>query len=108
MNAILPYLLWGLFFGLVIALSISVAKQKIFIGLSYSAALFSSIMMWFSPTMYASGARVFMCASVLLLINLFLLYQQIQENGSQHANKRIVFYACFIPVINLFCVLFLN
>lgn len=108
MNAILPYLLWGLFFGLVIALSISVAKQKIFIGLSYSAALFSSIMMWFSPTMYASGARVFMCASVFLLINLFLLYQQIQENVSQHANKQLVFYACFIPVINLFCVLFLN
>ncbi|MBO0473575.1 hypothetical protein IGL98_002624 [Enterococcus sp. DIV0840] len=108
LNAVLPYIVWGLFFGLVAALSISVSKQKIFIGLSYSAALFSSILMWFSPTMYASGARVFMCSSIFLLVILFILYQQVQASGSQNEKKRLLFYGCFIPVINFMFVLFLN
>lgn len=108
LHAVLPYLLWGVFFGFIIALSISVAKQKIFISLSYSAALFSSIMLWFSPTMYASGARVFMCSSIFLLIILFILYQQVLANSNQNEKKRWLFYACFIPALNLLFVLLLK
>lgn len=95
LNAVLPYIVWGLFFGLVAALSISVSKQKIFIGLSYGAALFSSVLMWFSPTMYASGARVLMCSSVFLLIILFILYQQAQASGSQNEKKRVTVLRLF-------------
>lgn len=107
-GAILPYLLWTGFFVLVIGFSLSIAKQKVFIGLSYSASLLSSMLMWFSPTMYASGARVFMCSSVFLLIILFLLYQQFRAVNEENKNKQLLFYACFIPGINLFSVLFLR
>lgn len=108
LNAVSPYLLWGVFFFLIMAFSISVVAHKIFIGLSYSAALFSSMLMWFSPTMYASGARVFMSSSIFLLIILFILYQQVQASGSQNEKRQRLFYACFIPTINLVFVLFLN
>lgn len=108
LSAIAPYLLWGGFFGLIIALSLSVAKQKVFIGLGYAAALLSSVLLWFSPTMYASGARVFMCSSVFMLLILFILYQQIIANSSPNRKKQLLFYACFIPVINLLSVLFLS
>lgn len=106
-NSLAPYMLWGIFFGLIVTLSIRIAEQKVFIGLSYSAALFSSILMWFSPTMYASGARVLMCASIFLIIILFLLYQQALTKVNQYGKNRLLFYAGFIPVINLLCVLFL-
>ena len=108
LNAVVPYLLWGLFFGLIIGLSLSVAKQKIFIGLSYGAALLSSVLLWFSPTMFASGARVFMCSSIFLLFILFILYQQAIASSNSNKNNRLLLYACFIPVINLLSVLFLN
>ncbi|WP_086313922.1 hypothetical protein A5821_001471 [Enterococcus sp. 7F3_DIV0205] len=105
LTPLLPYLLWAVFFGLVISFSISVAKQKIFIGLSYSAALFSSLLMCFSPTMYASGARVFLCSSIFLLMISFILYQQVLVHRTQDENRRLLFYACFVPVINFLCVL---
>ncbi|MBO0470869.1 hypothetical protein JZO66_09950 [Enterococcus sp. DIV0242_7C1] len=107
LGAVAPFVLWGLFFLLVIVCSITVSEQKIFLGLSYCAAVFSSMIMWFSPTMYASGARVFMCASVFLIINLYLLYQQLLKTKGKEAEWKISVYACFLPAINLLFVLFL-
>ena len=100
-SSLLPYALWGLFFALVITLSISVAERKVFIGLSYCAAVFASVMLWFSPTMYASGARVFMCSSIFLIIILYILYQQTIENKNFKEKNQFLFYACFIPALNL-------
>ncbi|MTD42414.1 hypothetical protein GIX45_28065 [Erwinia sp. CPCC 100877] len=100
-SSLLPYVLWGSLFGLVIVVSILVAEKKVFIGLSYCAALFAAAMLWFSPTMYASGARVFMCSSIFLIIILYILYQQTLENKNIKAKNQFLFYACFIPALNL-------
>ncbi|MFD2306487.1 DUF6056 family protein [Enterococcus termitis] len=105
-NAVLPFMLWGVFFGLIIAYSLSVAEKKVFLGLSYSAALFSSMLMWFSPTMYASGSRVLMCASVFLIINLYLLYQQLLTKKQESSRRHLLMYACFFPLVNLIFAVF--
>jgi hypothetical protein len=107
-NAAAPYVLWLLFFGLIIALSITVTQEKIFVSLSYMAALLASVLMWLSPTMYASGARVFMCSSIFLIIILYRLYQQFTAKCTLKQQAYVYFYGCFIPVIHLLFVLLLR
>ncbi|MBO0445510.1 hypothetical protein JZO78_04070 [Enterococcus ureilyticus] len=83
------------------------ASYKIFSLLCMIAALFSIIMLWFSPTLFASGSRVFVCAGVLFLIVAFDLVNKKISESKISKNMLLVMLAIY-PIFNLILPLLLG
>lgn len=79
LNYLCPFILWTLFFSILIICILSNTDYPIFISLCFLAAFTSCILMFFSPTIYASGPRVFNCFGLILSIISFYLFQKIIE-----------------------------
>lgn len=97
-------------FLLFIVAAISVYKSasyKRFSLLCMIAALLSIIMLWFSPTLFASGSRVFVCAGVLLLIVAFDLVNKKINDGNIPKNILLMLLAIY-PLFNLLLPLLLG
>ncbi|OZQ92339.1 DUF6056 family protein [Paenibacillus sp. VTT E-133291] len=95
--ALIPYVFWTIFTALLCVLIIKLSQQKIFIFLALSAAAFSLVVMFFSPTIYASGNRVLAVSSIILtLITAKLILDRQLITTKYH----LVLLGC-LPVLNL-------
>jgi hypothetical protein len=100
--AIFPYLFWFIFGILLVYLIINISKRKIFVLFCFAAAIATLMVMFFSPTIYASGNRVITVASVLLAV---IAMGEIVE--SKLINK--TFYLCIFglfPLLNVSLMLY--
>ncbi|SBO16357.1 DUF6056 family protein [Carnobacterium divergens] len=77
---VLPFVLWTFFFGILILCILKSVDHPIFIGLCFLAALTSCILMFFSPTIVASGPRVLNCFGLILsLVSVYLFHQIVEK-----------------------------
>lgn len=108
-KAILPFIVWGIFLLVLFVAIIVTLDNKIFAALLLAASVLSSLIMWLSPTMYASGTRVFLCSGFFLGLVLYqLLNQQIKM---YHDNKRKMICLSMVaifPVLNLIISIYVN
>ncbi|MGX7418983.1 DUF6056 family protein [Carnobacterium gallinarum] len=91
-----PYVIWTLFIGLLIYASVKASGKQILVSLCYLAGILSSMLMFLSPTIYASGTRVFNVLGVTLAIIAYILLIKIQERIS---NKNRVFEVILLAII---------
>lgn len=76
------------------------ATYKKFSLLCMIASLFSIIMLWFSPTLFASGSRVFVCAGVLFIIVAYDLVNK-KINDIQIPKNMLLIMLAIYPIFNL-------
>lgn len=74
---IFPFIVWTMFLTHMIYTSCKVSKYPLFTFLCYLAGILSCVLMFFSPTIYASGPRVLSSLMLFLIIISFNLLQQI-------------------------------
>lgn len=99
--ALIPYLFWSAFSILLIILVVKKSENKYFILLCFLALIASIAVMFFSPTIYASGRRVLTVSSVLfsLIIVHFLINHKMLDN-------KLCFWGfSIIPIINVISIL---
>ncbi len=94
--AFIPYLFWTIFILLLFYLILSVSNHKIFHALCFAASICTMVIMFFSPTIYASGPRTLVVGSVLLIIIGVTLIQEYKLIG----NKLSVIIFCCLPFLN--------
>lgn len=81
-----PYVFWSVILMCIILCSCLVSDKPMFIFCCYLAGLCSCVIMFFSPTIYASGPRVFNCLVVFLVLISFTLFQKcIQQKNESPA-----------------------
>lgn len=73
------------------------AKEKVTLSLTYLAGIASEAIMYFSPTMYASGARVYYLTDLLYVFIISVLFLQLRER------RNIVFWLVLALGILHFC-----
>lgn len=89
------YIFWSVFLALLIYF---LAKKGGFIYVvAFLAALCSLVMMWFSPTIYASGHRTLMVTAVIMTI----LTLALTKNQNHRIYIAIAFCAAAINMVNL-------
>ncbi len=101
--AITPYLFWSLFTGMLCFILILVSNNRKLVILCLLASIASMSVMFFSPTIYASGNRTLTVSAVLL--GLIITNLIIDLNFKNRRYFFILF--CSLPLINIFA-LFLN
>ncbi|MFB3161106.1 DUF6056 family protein [Neobacillus sp. 179-J 1A1 HS] len=95
--ALIPYLFWSAFSLILIILVVRKSENRFFILLCFLGLIASIAVMFFSPTIYASGRRVLTVGSVLFsLINIYFLIKHKMLD-----NKLGLLVYSIIPVINL-------
>lgn len=102
---LIPYLFWSGFLLLLLSNIMLVAAQPIFLALCCAAALLSSMIMWFSPTIYGSGNRVFAAMAILLIVVVLSLIKQLFQRYPQYQTQ-IYQLLLVLPVINYLSHLF--
>ncbi|WP_057874302.1 DUF6056 family protein [Loigolactobacillus rennini] len=104
-QGITVYALFSLFLILLLWNMMLVVDQPIFLLLCCLAALLSSMIMWFSPTIYASGTRVLVCPAIFLLVVALVLLKQVLH---QYSNKTTWIFQLLLvlPLFNYFTHLF--
>ncbi|MFP3122211.1 DUF6056 family protein [Ectobacillus funiculus] len=95
--AILPYVWWTLYSVLLVYVVIVQSENKLFITLCLLAAIAAICVIFFSPTIYASGNRVLGVSAVLL--SLVTVYTILRKNII-HNVFQLIIYSC-IPFINI-------
>lgn len=90
------YLFWSLYMAVILYSLFKVDKRKIFYLLILSAGIFSMLLMWVSPTMYASANRVLLVCSIFLVI----LINKLRIDSGLEIKKHLLIYSVF-PVINM-------
>jgi hypothetical protein len=95
-HAIFPYIFWTGFSFLLLYLILIKTKQKVFVFLCLAAALSTFVMMFFSPTIYASGTRTLTVGSVLISIVILTL---IFEFNLEKSKLSYLIFAC-LPLLN--------
>lgn len=101
--SLFPYVIWGMFFIGIIACSLTVVENRVFIALCYLAGLLSCVILFFSPTIYVSGLRVFNCLGIFLTIIIFNLINSIlklKNNNSKDENYALLLMSIY-PFLNL-------
>lgn len=76
--ALLPYVFWTVYSLLLCYLIIKNGKHKIFLALCLIATVLALVVIFFSPTIFASGHRVLAVSSVLLSI--VIMYTILRNN----------------------------
>lgn len=108
---LIPYIFWTYFFVILIINIMTVSNHPVISLLCFMATVLSCILMWFSPTIYASGPRTFVCAAILLIFVALDLFKQLSETYSGK-NKWIYSLLLILPsfnyIINLLNTLFLS
>ncbi|WP_149095630.1 DUF6056 family protein [Paenibacillus terrae] len=66
--ALVPYVFWSIYAFCLAYVLFKLSPNKAFTFFCLTAALFSMIVMFFSPTIYASGSRVLSVSAVLFII----------------------------------------
>lgn len=95
--AVFPYAFWTLFSICLIILILKKSKHPFLIFLCLAAAVTTLIMMFFSPTIYASIERPLVVGSVLLS---FVTIRLMIENEFLKNKLNIIILSCF-PFLNL-------
>lgn len=98
--AVFPYVMWLTFYILCITISIIVAKNKILISLCYTAGICACMIMFFSPTILASGPRVLFCFGIFLSIIAFYLLDMLLKETKLHSYYLILL--SIFPILNFF------
>jgi hypothetical protein len=101
--ALVPYLFWTSFCLLLAYLVIKKGENKVFLTLCLLATLSALVVLFFSPTIFASGDRVLAVSSVLLSI--LVVYTILKNNLLQGYLAFILFAG--LPVAN-FVIFFSN
>lgn len=99
--AIIPYLFWA-GYGILLTYNILLeSEHKFFTFLCLAAALCTFCVMFFSPTIYASGSRTLAVGCTLIIIVVMNLLQQFDIVNSR---KKIFLLGCFsfLNVLQLF------
>ncbi|WEV69551.1 DUF6056 family protein [Bifidobacterium sp. ESL0775] len=90
-----PYLFWTVFAVCIMTLLLRFMERKFTALFLVLASVCSGAIMFFSPTIYASGIRTMYVSSILIVILIALVQQQFKN--------RIVYIAVYIPaILNLF------
>ncbi|GGD04622.1 hypothetical protein [Enterococcus wangshanyuanii] len=105
--AIKNYLIFSIFFGILGILVYRASSYKLFSLLCMLAAVLSLVMLWFSPTLFASGNRVFACANILFIIIGFDLFSKVIEKIKVPRNVALALFSIY-PIINLGLPLFIG
>ncbi|MEN0664361.1 MULTISPECIES: DUF6056 family protein [Bacillaceae] len=101
-KSVLPYLFWIIWALLLLIVSIKNTNHKFFVLFSYLAAISTLVIIFFSPTIYASGNRVLtVCSVILALIVLNLITK---ENIIPNNRFALYIYAV-IPFLNIIRIL---
>nr|WP_263324803.1 DUF6056 family protein [Neobacillus sp. Marseille-Q6967] len=95
--SILPYIFWTVFGVLLVYLLLSVTKYKIRCFLWLAASICTMAVMFFSPTIYASGPRTLVVGSVLIAM---LCLSLIHEFKLLENRLSLIFFGC-LPFLNL-------
>lgn len=96
-HAIFPYFFWTGFSVLLVYLILAKTKQKTFVFLCLAAALSTFVILFFSPTIYASGTRTLTVGSVLLSI---VIVKLIFEFDLAKNKLHLLLLGC-LPFLNL-------
>lgn len=100
--SIFPYSFWTIYSFMLVYLLVKSSKQRLFVLVNFLAAAATLMVMFFSPTIYASGNRVLAVGSTLLAI---VLVGKIVENKLINSIFLICILSCF-PIINLLQMLY--
>jgi hypothetical protein len=95
--ALIPYIFWFTYMVLLFYLILKQAKEKWFVFFSLAASIASLVIMFFSPTIYASGNRVLAACSVLWS---FVILKLIMDNHLIRNNNQIVIIGV-LPLLSL-------
>jgi hypothetical protein len=96
-HAIFPYIFWTGFSSLLVYLILAKTEQKVFVFLCLAAALSTFALLFFSPTIYASGTRTLTVGSVLLSI---VIVKLIFEFDLVKNKLSLLLLGC-LPLLNL-------
>ncbi|HBI33691.1 MAG TPA: hypothetical protein DEA43_00330 [Candidatus Moranbacteria bacterium] len=96
------YVFWSLYLIVLIYSLIKIDEKKIMNALIFSAGISTMLLMWVSPTMYASANRVLFVCSVFLVI----LINKIRLDSGIEIKKHLLVYSVF-PIISMI-ILFLD
>lgn len=98
--ALIPYMFWSIFSLLLISMLIMISERKWFILLCLAAAIASMCIMFFSPTIYASGNRTLTVSAALLsLVSINVL------NKIEFKNKLGYIFIFAFPAVNILSLL---
>jgi hypothetical protein len=97
-HAVFPYAFWTVYSILMIYLIMLKTKQKLFVFLCLGAALATFVLMFFSPTIYASGTRTLTLGAVLLS---FVTVKLIVEFDLAKNKAAFLILGC-LPLLNLY------
>ncbi|WP_318507043.1 DUF6056 family protein [Bacillus sp. T3] len=95
--ALFPYVFWTLFSFCLVILTLKKSKHPFFIFLCLAAAVTTLIMMFFSPTIYASIERPLVVGSVLISS---IIIRLMIENEFLKNKINIIILSCF-PLLNV-------
>ncbi|SDS95114.1 hypothetical protein SAMN05444162_2681 [Paenibacillaceae bacterium GAS479] len=96
-QALIPYLFWSFYVMIMATLVYRCVKHKIFILFLMLAAFAAMAIMFFSPTIYASGNRILAVSAVILT----LIIVKIKNDQDIEFSKPILLILAVFPVINI-------
>lgn len=100
-HGLVIYALLSLFLILLVWNMMLVVEHPIYLLLCCLAALFSSMIMWFSPTIYASGTRVLVCPAIFLITVALMLFKELVQQNPTKTNW-IFQLLLILPLFNYF------
>lgn len=100
--SIFPYSFWMIYSFMLVYLLVKSSNQRLFVFFIFLAVVATLMVMFFSPTIYASGNRVLTVGSVLLAI---VLIGKIVENKLMGSYFLLCILSCY-PIINLLQMLY--
>lgn len=102
-KVIIPYIFWSVYGFLLFYIFIKNSDQKIFTLITIFASFCTLIIMFFSPTIYASGNRVLSVFAIIISLNMLnIIYK-----NKLIVNKFLIFLYSCVPMINLFKMIFI-
>lgn len=96
-----PFLYWGIFIFNLFILLINKAKDKVFMFLLLMSGIGSLVLMWFSPTIFASGNRVLYVCCIMWII----AFTKLSNELNIFKNKHFLTIIFFLSATNLFSIL---
>ncbi|MDF7663240.1 DUF6056 family protein [Bifidobacterium sp. ESL0763] len=93
---IVPYLFWTVLFVCLIVLLLRFVDQKYTVLFIVLASVCAEMIMYFSPTIYASGARPLYLSSIMMVVVLCMIQRQ--------SRNRIAYAAIYVPAIAMMLV----
>lgn len=95
--SVFPYIFWTIFGILLFYLILTVSKNKFFHFLCLAGSICTMVIMFFSPTIYASGPKTLVVGSVLLSI---VSASLIKEFKLLESRLSVFLFSC-LPFLNL-------